>query len=69
MLVDLTDDGLRSGYAMTLIDPITSRVTGDAWFSGSFGPGQYHLSLVLISAEKGTTWVVRLSTAPGQSTE
>lgn len=44
LLVDLTDDGLRSGYAVTLlIDPITSRVTGDAWFSGSFGPGKYHL--------------------------
>ncbi|KAJ3784535.1 glycoside hydrolase family 92 protein [Lentinula aff. detonsa] len=44
LLVDLTDDGLQSGYDVTLlIDPTTGRVTGDAWFEGSFGPGAYHL--------------------------
>lgn len=42
--MDLTDDGLQSGYDVTLlIDPTTARVTGDAWFEGSFGPGAYHL--------------------------
>ncbi|KAJ3895347.1 glycoside hydrolase family 92 protein [Lentinula edodes] len=44
LVVDLTDDGLQSGYDVTLlIDPTTARVTGDAWFEGSFGPGAYHL--------------------------
>ncbi|KAJ3767377.1 hypothetical protein FB446DRAFT_652242 [Lentinula raphanica] len=44
LLVDLTDDGLQSGYDVTLlIDPASGRVTGDAWFEGSFGPGAYHL--------------------------
>ncbi|KAF8832765.1 hypothetical protein HHX47_DHR1001504 [Lentinula edodes] len=33
LVVDLTDDGLQSGYDVTLlIDPTTARVTGDAWF-------------------------------------
>ncbi|KIK62122.1 glycoside hydrolase family 92 protein [Collybiopsis luxurians FD-317 M1] len=44
LLVDLTNDGQQSGYDVTLdLDPSTGRVTGDAWFEGSFGPGAYHL--------------------------
>ncbi|KAF9059872.1 glycoside hydrolase family 92 protein [Rhodocollybia butyracea] len=44
LLLDLTTDGMKQGYKPTmLIEPIKARITGDAWFQGSFGPGEFHL--------------------------
>lgn len=44
LLLDLTTDGMKKGYKPTiLIDPTKARITGDAWFQGSFGPGEFHL--------------------------
>jgi hypothetical protein len=54
MLVDITNDGQRSGQNATMtINPQTGQVDGGASFSGSFGTGQspllslpYHANVV-----------------------
>jgi len=43
MLVDITNDGQRSGIDTTMtLDPMTGRVIGGASFAASFGPGRYN---------------------------
>jgi len=42
MVVDITDDGqMSSTFPVMTLDPSTARVTGQAQFAASFGPGRY----------------------------
>ncbi|KAH8104929.1 glycoside hydrolase family 92 protein [Phellopilus nigrolimitatus] len=76
IIVDITNDGMRSGNSPQLdIDPETGRVTGSAHFSASFGTGSYRAfvcvdfrspaspSTPLVPAEYGAyhDWTVSLN--------